>query len=161
MACQRIGKSRLHVACRIGPVSEIVHLNVALNISSEVCATCILQCLNRTLVDRTSLLELNLRAVIYTRYAAEGEHQRQVLSPSVLSTRETVVAVGRIVVRVHIHHIICSVVIEVVLTVNAERSLCGIKVPVHREVYHVQPGKVFVVRCVVIVSVEQRIVTLA
>ncbi len=111
MQSQGIVQSGCEVAGCAAVFGEIGNIDITFDITAEVCTAGIFQRKNRTLVDILTFLELNFRAIIDTGDATECEHKREVLGPCILRSAEAVVAVGSIVMRIDIHHIISSIVI--------------------------------------------------
>ena len=149
------------VARRIGIFREVGRLDRAFDITAEIRTSGVLQGDIRAFVDTFAFLELHFRAVEDTGDTTVGEHQRQVLRPGVLRLGEAVELhlVRRVVVRVHIHHIPCRVVIIFVVGgIGDVPCLRGAgEVPMYGEVDDVQTGGLRIVGRMVGIALQERI----
>jgi len=71
----------------------------------------------RTSVNRSTATETYLRTIIETWNTTEGKHQREILCPLSIITRETELVVGllrTVVVAIYIYYIISSIIISLV-----------------------------------------------
>ena len=121
----------------IAILRKIGYLDIALDITAEVCTACFFEGDIRTFINHTAFLKLDLGAIVYARYATESEHQGEVLGPSGLILVEACAfrsTIWRIVVRIYIGYIPSSIVIAVIITLYAPSLGSRTEVPVHREV---------------------------
>ena len=153
------------IASSAGVSGEVSDVDAAFDVAAEVSASRFRAGeLVGVAVDGLALAELNLRTVVDTGNDTEREHQREVFSPSVLALCEALAlggAVGGIVVRIDIHHIVRSVVVILIAALHGECLGSGAEVPVHREVNHREARVLRAVGRVVGIAIEESIVRCA
>ena len=105
-----------HIACCL-VVTEILGFDITSEVTTEVSTTSFRKRTVRTSVNRSTATETNLRTIIETWNTTEGKHQREILCPLSIITRETELVVGllrTVVVAINIYHIIGSIIISLV-----------------------------------------------
>ena len=93
MLGQVVVQGLLHIA-RGGVLTEVCGSHCTFQIFTEVGTTGVAQRTVGAVVNHLTGLELYLATIIYTRYATEGEHQREVLCPLAGTASETYAVVG-------------------------------------------------------------------
>ena len=105
-----------HIACSL-VVTEIRCFYITSEVTTEVSTTSFRKRTVRTSVNRSTATETYLRTIIETWNTTEGKHQREILCPLSIITRETELVVGllrTVVVAINIYHIIGSIIISLV-----------------------------------------------
>ena len=94
-------------------ITEVSCSHITSDITTEVSTTCIRERTMRATINCRTTTETNLRTIVETWDTTEGKHQREILSPLSISTRETntIVWTWTVVMAIYIYYIICSVII--------------------------------------------------
>ena len=161
MQCKRVIQCLGNIARSVAILSKVSHIDITFDIATIIRTTSLFQCDIWTIVNHTTFLELNLRAIINTRNTTESEHQCQVLSPNVLALIKTCTlwcTIWSIVVRIHIHHIPCSIVVVFIAVFHTKRFTSSAKVPVHWEVNHTQLRVLAIIRGMVSISLKKSVI---
>ena len=114
----------------------------------------------RAVIDDFSGLKFDFASVIEARYAAEGEHQRQVFRPGVgtLIVPDGLYFVRRIIVRIDVDDVVSGVFVITVVVLRDVESVPGFeKIPVHREIDDAGAAGEAVIRRMIGDAVEERV----
>ena len=121
--------------------TEVRCVHITSDITTEVSTTRLRERTIRTVVNLGTASETNLRTIVDTWDTTEGKHQREILCPLSISTRETdtITWLRTVVVAIYIYYIISSIIIHFITTFSQTVCACSIaKVVVQWEIDNIE-----------------------